>query len=197
MIDRNLPNKLTILRVLMIPIFIIFFVMSFDSKNLIDLFGVYQIELFRLFSAIIFVIASLTDYFDGKLARKYNLVSNFGKLMDPLADKMLVITALLLLTESKEVHFICTLIVILRELMISSIRLIALEQHIVIAASIWGKLKTSTQMIAIVLILFKIYEINRVCYYIAYGLFYISIIFVVISLIDYVVKSKNVFLEKV
>ena len=114
--------------------------------------------------------------------------------MDPLADKMLVITAMILLTESKEIHYLCTLIVVLRELTISSIRLIALEKGIVIAASIWGKLKTATQMVSIVLILFNFYKINDFTYFITYGLFYLSTVFVILSLIDYILKSKEVFL---
>ena len=191
--NKNLPNKLTMSRVIAIPIFIVLFMLSFKSIGVIVLKNNYSIDLFRFFAAIVFVLASITDFFDGYLARKYNLVSNFGKLMDPLADKMLVITALLLLTENKEVHFLCTLIVILRELTISSIRLIALEKNVVIAASIWGKLKTSTQMLAIVLILFNVYKFNDASYLITYGLFYISTAFVVISLIDYIYKSRELF----
>lgn len=197
MIDKNLPNKLTMSRVLAIPVFIVFFM--FESKRIGDLSigDVYRIDIFRFLAALTFMIASITDYFDGMLARKYNLISNFGKLMDPLADKILVITALMLLTENKEIHFLCTLIVVLRELMISSIRLIALEQNVVIAASIWGKLKTSTQMIALVLMLLKIQDINNICFYIVYGLFYISMALVVVSLVDYVIKSKDIFIKKV
>ena len=187
----NLPNKLTLSRVIAIPIFIVFFVMGTLNKDVAN----NGINIYRAISASIFVVASITDYFDGKIARKRHLITNFGKLMDPLADKMLVITAMLLLTESKEIHYLCTLIVVLRELTISSIRLIALEKGIVIAASIWGKLKTSTQMVSLVLILFNFYKINELAYYLAYGLFYISTIFVIISLIDYVIKSKEVFLS--
>ena len=194
MIDKSLPNKLTMSRVVAIPIFIVLFMLSFKNIGSINI-GVYSIDIFRFLAAIVFVIASITDYFDGKLARKYNLISNFGKLMDPLADKMLVVTALLLLTESREVHFLCTLIVVLRELTISSIRLIALEKNVVIAASIWGKLKTSTQMIALVMILFNLHTINKPLYFITFTVFYISTAFVIISLVDYVIKSKNLFIE--
>lgn len=187
----NLPNKLTLSRVIAIPIFIIFFVIGMKNEHIISL--IMKIDLFRLFSAIIFVVASITDYFDGKIAREQNLVTDFGKLLDPLADKMLVITALILLTENKEVNYLCTLIVVLRELTISSIRLVALERGIVISASIWGKLKTASQMVAIILILFNFYTINNFCYYLTYGIFYISILFVIISLIDYIWKSRDVF----
>ena len=187
----NLPNKLTLSRVIAIPIFIIFFVIGMKNEHIISL--IMKIDLFRLFAAIIFVAASITDYFDGKIAREQNLVTDFGKLLDPLADKMLVITALILLTENKEVNYLCTLIVVLRELTISSIRLVALERGIVIAASIWGKLKTASQMVAIILILFNFYTINNFCYYLTYGIFYISTLFVIISLIDYIWKSRDVF----
>lgn len=188
----NLPNKLTLSRVIAIPIFIVFFVLGMNNQRPISLFGI-SIDLYRLIAAIIFVAASITDYFDGKIAREQNLVTDFGKLLDPLADKMLVVTALILLTENKEVHYLCTLIVVLRELAISSIRLVALERGIVIAASIWGKLKTATQMVALVLILFNFYSINMACYYFTYGLFYLSTAFVIISLADYIIKSKEVF----
>lgn len=194
MIDKNLPNKLTMSRVIAIPVFIVLFMLSFKNIGTINI-GSYSIDIFRFLAALVFVIASITDYFDGKLARKYNLISNFGKLMDPLADKMLVVTALLLLTESREVHFLCTLVVVLRELTISSIRLIALEKNVVIAASIWGKLKTASQMVAIVMILFNLHTISTVMYYVVFTIFYISTAFVIISLIDYIIKSKESFIE--
>lgn len=187
----NLPNKLTLSRVIAIPFFIVFFIIGIENRYIIN--SIISIDFYRLLAALIFVIASITDYYDGKIARKYNIITNFGKLMDPLADKMLVVTALLLLTETKEVHYLCTLVVVLRELTISSIRLVALEKGIVIAASIWGKLKTSSQMIALVLILFKAYTINNVFNVMTYIIFYISTAFVVISLIDYIIKSKGVF----
>lgn len=187
----NLPNKLTMSRVIAIPIFIVFFVLGTLHQDISN----NGINIYRAIAAAIFVAASITDYFDGKIAREKNLITNFGKLMDPLADKMLVITAMILLTESKEVNYLCTLIVVLRELTISSIRLIALEKGIVIAASIWGKLKTATQMVSLVLILFNFYKINSLAYYLTYGLFYLSTLFVIISLIDYIVKSKEVFLS--
>lgn len=194
MIDKNLPNKLTMSRVIAIPVFIVLFMLSFRNIGSINI-GTYSIDIFRFLAALVFILASITDYFDGKLARKYNLISNFGKLMDPLADKMLVVTALLLLTESREVHFLCTLVVVLRELTISSIRLIALEKNVVIAASIWGKLKTASQMAALVMILFNLYTINKLLYFITIAIFYISTAFVIISLVDYIVKSKELFVE--
>lgn len=174
--NKNLPNELTMLRVICVPVFVIMLLLN----N-------------RYTAAIIFVLASLTDYLDGILARKFHCESNFGKLMDPLADKILVAAALICLTKTGEIYYICTLIVIIREFAISSIRLVALEKGMVIAASYWGKFKTASQMISIVMILFKFYEVNSICFYITYGLFYISTVLVVISLIDYIYKSRELF----
>ena len=192
MIKMNLPNKLTMLRVFLIPIFILLFIFDFDTTFSFSFIN-YNITLNRFLSALIFVCASITDYFDGMIARKYNLITNFGKLMDPLADKMLVITALILFTNVGEVNYLITLIVVLREIIISSIRLVAVEQNLVIAASKLGKIKTATQMIAIVLLLFNVHKVNTMCYYIVYFILYFSTFFVVVSLIDYIVKNKNVF----
>lgn len=191
----NLPNKLTMFRVFCIPAFAVLFLLSISYEKSLPEWTNFTINWYRIFAAIVFVVASITDYFDGKIAREQNLVTNFGKLMDPLADKMLVVTALMCLLYNNEVNFICVLIVVLRELIISSIRLIALERGIVIAASYWGKLKTATQMIAIVLLLFDVCIIGFWPCIIAEGLFYISTIFCVISLIDYIIKSKEVFLS--
>lgn len=191
----NLPNKLTMFRVFCIPIFAILFLHAIHLEKILPVRTNFTINWYRIFAAIVFVIASITDYFDGKIAREQNLVTNFGKLMDPLADKMLVITALMCLSYNGEVNFICVLIVVLRELIISSIRLIALERGIVIAASYWGKLKTATQMIAIVLLLFNVCKLGFWPCIITEGLFYISTVFCVISLIDYIIKSKEVFLS--
>lgn len=193
----NLPNKLTMLRVLMIPVFIVLFILAENYKVTYMLHdpNSYTFNFYRFFAALVFVLASITDYFDGKIARKYNLITNFGKLMDPLADKMLVITALIMLTHAGEINYICTLIVVLREIAISSIRLVALEKGEVIAASIWGKYKTATQMIAIVLILFDVCALGFWPCFIAEGLFYISTILVVISLIDYAWKARKLFVS--
>lgn len=193
----NLPNKLTMLRVIMIPVFVILFILSekYAKEVMPQDPNSYTFNIYRFLAAVVFVLASVTDYFDGKIARKYNLITNFGKLMDPLADKMLVITALILLSSTGEVNYLCTLIVVLREIAISSIRLVALEKGEVIAASMWGKYKTATQMISIVLILFNVCALGFWPCFLTYGLFYISTILVVISLIDYIIKSKNVFLS--
>lgn len=191
---KNLPNKLTVLRILLIPLFIITFIFSYNNNFEINI-SYYYCDIYRFISAIIFLVASITDYFDGYLARKYNVVSNFGKLMDPLADKMIVITALILLTNTKEIHYLCTLIIVLREITISSIRLVALEQNVLISASKSGKIKTATQMIALVLILFDVHRLNYHLEVIVYAIFYFSFSFVIISFIDYIIKSRKVFLK--
>lgn len=190
----NLPNKLTIIRVLLVPVFIILFLISKNDTDVIN-FGNYNISVFRLLSLIIFIIASVTDYFDGVIARKYNLITNFGKLMDPLADKILVVSALMLLSDIKLFSVVFVIIVVIREISISAIRLVALEQGTVVAASKLGKYKTATQMIAVVLFLANVQTINIIFYFFVYFVFYLSEFFVIISFIDYIVKNKNAILS--
>lgn len=190
----NLPNKLTIIRVLLVPVFIIFFLLSKNDINIIY-FNNYNISVFRLFALIVFIIASITDYFDGVIARKYNLITNFGKLMDPLADKILVVSALMLLSDIKLFSVVFVIIVVIREISISAIRLVALEQGTVVAASKLGKYKTATQMIAVVLFLANVQTINLIFYFLVYFVFYLSEFFVIISFIDYIVKNKNAILS--
>ena len=192
----NLPNKLTVLRVFMVPIFIFLFLLSSGKiypmtiSTLSYEFG-YTIDLFRLLSAIVFLIASVTDFFDGYIARKYNLITNFGKLLDPLADKILVLSSLMLLSANGEIHIVWIIIVAVREISISAIRLVCLEQGNVVAASIYGKYKTAIQMIFIVLMLFNIHTISSAAFLITYILFVVSEILVVVSFVDYIYKNKN------
>ena len=138
----NLPNKLTVLRIILVPVFLAF--IYIDS-----------IPLHFLWAAIVFAAASLTDMLDGKIARKRNLITTFGKFLDPLADKILVIAALAVFVELPEVQMsaIPLVIIITREFMVSGMRLLAAEDGVVIAAGIWGKLKTAFTMAAIVVIL--------------------------------------------
>lgn len=138
----NLPNKLTVLRVILVPVFMAFIYLD-------------MIPLHFLWAAIIFAAASLTDMLDGKIARKRNLITTFGKFLDPLADKILVIAALAVFVELPEVQMsaIPLVIIITREFVVSGMRLLAAEDGVVIAAGIWGKLKTAFTMVAIVVIL--------------------------------------------
>ena len=137
----NLPNKLTVLRVIMIPFFVVFM--------LTDLGGVYS----NYIALVIFCVASLTDMLDGKIARKYNLVTNFGKFMDPLADKLLVSSAMICLVSMGKLPAWIVIVIISREFIISGFRLVASDSGIVIAASYWGKFKTVSQMFMIIFLI--------------------------------------------
>ena len=173
----NLPNKLTVLRVLMIPFFVAF--LLYDITGPAD----------KWIALVLFCVASLTDMLDGKIARKYNLVTNFGKFMDPLADKLLVCTALICLTAMGRLNVIVTVIIIAREFIISGFRLVASDNGIVIAASYWGKFKTVSHMALIILLIadfggiFKDIEAVLVC---------VALALTIISLVDYIWKNKQV-----
>ena len=175
----NLPNKLTILRMCMIPFFVLFMECTiFPGAD-------------KYIALAIFVVASITDTLDGKIARKYNLVTNFGKFMDPLADKLLVCSALICLTNVIPKWIV--IIIISRELIISGFRTIAADNGIVIAASYWGKIKTVCQM---VMIIWLILDLNFSLYTIVgQALVYVSLILTIISLVDYLMKNKDVLKE--
>ena len=174
----NLPNKLTIFRVILIPFFIIaLLVPGIPAGNWIAL--------------AIFIVASLTDLLDGKIARKYNLVTNFGKFMDPLADKLLVCSALICLVELSRIPSWMVVIIIAREFTISGFRLIAADNGVVIAASYWGKFKTTFQMIAVCLMIANIPVLTLLTTVITW----IAVVLTVVSLVDYLVKNKDVMKE--
>lgn len=176
----NSPNKLTVLRVILIP----FFVVSLMIEN-----GANQT--FRYVAAAIFIIASLTDMLDGKIARKYNLVTNFGKFMDPLADKLLVCSALICLIQLGQLPAWMVIIIVSREFIISGFRLVAAEQGIVIAASYWGKFKTTFQMIAVVLMILNFEALSVVTLICTWA----ALILTIISLVDYIAKNHKVLTE--
>ena len=143
----------------------------------------------RYISLVIFVAASVTDWFDGKIARKYNLVTNFGKFMDPLADKLLVCSAMICFIELDKLPAWIVIIIIGREFIISGFRLIAAENGVVIAANYWGKFKTASQMVMIILLLA---DLGGVFDTLAQIFIWISLALTVISLITYIVQNKNV-----
>lgn len=178
----NLPNKLTILRVILIPFFVVFLLYP-------DL-----TEYSNYIAAAIFIAASLTDLLDGKIARKYGLVTNFGKFMDPLADKLLVCAAMVCLIERGMLASWIVIIIISREFIISGFRLVASDNGIVIAASYWGKFKTTFQMLMIIVLILDL----DLPYYDLLGqaLTYIALVLTVISLIDYIAKNKDVLKEQ-
>ena len=176
----NLPNKLTVLRVCMIPFFVVMLLLN-GGEN----------QTYRYIAAAIFIVASLTDMLDGKIARKYNLVTTFGKFMDPLADKRLVCSALICLVDLKQLPAWMVIVIISREFIISGFRLVASDNGIVIAASYWGKFKTTFQMISVILLIVRIPELTvltQVCVWTA-------LVLTVISLVDYIAKNHKVLTE--
>ena len=177
----NLPNKLTILRTIMIPVFLIFlYIPGLGMTG-------------DVLAAAIFVLASFTDLLDGKIARKYNLVTNFGKFMDPLADKLLVCSALIALVDLNRIPAWVVIIIIAREFIISGFRLIASDNGVVIAASYWGKVKTTFQMIMIILLILNIdYPYSNIVNMV---IMYIALAHTIISLLDYIIKNYKVFID--
>ncbi|MDO5156619.1 MAG: CDP-diacylglycerol--glycerol-3-phosphate 3-phosphatidyltransferase [Eubacteriales bacterium] len=182
----NLPNKLTILRTLLIPFFLVVLLwQSVPYGNWIALF--------------IFIIASLTDMLDGKIARKYNLVTNFGKFMDPLADKLLVTSALIAFIELERISAWIVIIIIAREFIISGFRTVAADNGIVIAAGIWGKMKTAEQMVMICILIADFgslfTEYASAIHMFENTLIYIALILTIVSMIDYLAHNKGVLSE--
>lgn len=174
----NLPNKLTVLRVIMIPFFILFLLSEIGGNA-----G-------KWVALVLFIIAALTDFFDGKIARKYNLITNFGKFMDPLADKLLVCSALICFVELGKLPAWMVIIIISREFIISGFRLIAADNGVVIAASYWGKFKTTFQMGMIVLLIADLP--GKGMDYLTKGITWAAFGLTVISLADYLMKNWNV-----
>ncbi len=175
----NLPNKLTVLRVILVPFYVFFYLTA-------DHFG----PSFRYIALVIFIIASLTDMLDGKIARKHNLVTTFGKFMDPLADKLLVCSALICFIPKGRIPTVVVLIIIAREFIISGFRLVAAEKGSVIAAGIWGKWKTAVTMITIILMIpdfggTAVHIVEQI-------LIYLSLALTIISLCDYLYHNRSI-----
>ena len=166
------------MRVILIPFFVFFLLSPYFPA-----YGNY-------IAVAIFIVASLTDMLDGKIARKYNLVTNFGKFMDPLADKLLVCSAMICLIELDRLAAWIVIVIISREFIISGFRLIAADNGVVIAASYWGKFKTASQMVTVILLVLNIQ--NTVFTVLGTVFIYISLVLTVVSLIDYIAKNKEV-----
>lgn len=173
----NTPNKLTVGRMIMVPFLVLFLLTGWGG------------EANRYISLAIFVIASVTDWFDGYLARKHHLVTNFGKFMDPLADKLLVCSAMICLIELERLPAWIVIIIIAREFIISGFRLIAAENGIVIAANYWGKFKTVSQMVMIILLLLHFGGVFAVLEQI---FIWLSLALTVISLMTYIWQNRSV-----
>lgn len=173
----NLPNKLTIARMCMVPLFMIALMMNTPAS--------------RLIATVIFALASLTDMLDGQIARKYNMVTNFGKLMDPLADKVLTAAAMICLVELGDLAAWIAVVIIFREYLITGLRSVAASENIVVAANIWGKVKTVCQMIALMLLMVKPQIIDLCGINIGLWLIYVAVALTIYSGLDYVLKLNK------
>lgn len=171
----NLANKITLFRVLMVPVFVLVFYLESPGPT--------------YFSAVIFIVASLTDTLDGYIARSRNLVTNFGKFVDPLADKVLTSAALILLVGSGKIPSWIVILIITREFAISGFRIIAASEGVTIAASPWGKMKTITQLIAIILLLLDNYPFNMTGIAVDHIMLYLALVFTIVSGVDYIKRN--------
>ena len=188
--NMNLPNKLTIFRMILIVPFVLLLLRGNGGW-----FGQLSEETGKLVDYIalaIFVIASLTDLIDGKIARKYNLVTNFGKFMDPLADKLLVSAAMIALVELNRIPAWVVIIIISREFIISGFRLVASDNNVVIAAGYWGKFKTVFLMVMVCLMIADIPGLQVLTNVIMW----IALALTIISMVDYLLKNKDVMREQ-
>ena len=194
----NLPNRLTTIRLVSVPLFIIVYLIPYQSLGI-------EIPVFQILSTslsvldivlfLIFALSALTDYLDGYIARKHHLVTTFGKFIDPIADKLIVNTALLLLASSQDIHIIIPIIMISRDTIVDAIRLVASQKNIVLAASYLGKAKTMTQMIAICLLL-----LNNIVF--AYWhipmdqiMIWLATVISFVSGVDYFMKNRQYIME--
>lgn len=190
----NLPNKLTVFRIILIPVFIIVLALNIPGGR-VELLGT-SIPWAQVLAAVIFIVASLTDLLDGKIARKYHLVSNFGKFADPLADKMLVMTAFIFLVELAKVPAWAVAIIVCRELAVTGLRLLIVEEDgEVMAAAMPGKIKTTTQMLAIILLLLNNIGFSALGFPLALIMFYICVFFTIYSGADYFIQNRSIFAD--
>lgn len=173
--EMNLANKLTVFRVILVPFFVFFMLTEYLPYS-------------RIIGLVIFVVATITDHFDGAIARKYNMITSFGKFMDPIADKLLISSALICLTALGEIPAWAVIVIILREFAVSGVRLVASDNGSVIAASSWGKAKTVAQMVMIIIYLLNIPALSLL----ADVVMYVAVALTVISMVDYIVKNKSV-----
>ena len=187
----NLPNKLTVFRVILIIPFVLLLLGGYAQWDWFTAVFGGILEYTDYIALAIFIIASLTDLLDGKIARKYNLVTNFGKFMDPLADKLLVCAALICLIELQRIPAWIVIIIISREFIISGFRLVAADNRVVIAASYWGKFKTTFQMVMVCLMIANIDALAVLTQIIMW----IAVALTVVSLMDYLAKNKGVLLN--
>lgn len=195
----NLPNKITTLRMILVVFVATFLLLPSEWFMTIPYIDV---SLNFFIAWILFIIASLSDMLDGKIARKYNMVTDYGKFMDPIADKLLVNTTLIILASYGpiRVNVICVIIMIARDIVVDAVRLNAMRKNVVVAANIFGKLKTVFQMVAIILIMVNDFNLDSLLhlnnnYYLGQLFMYVATLTSLISGIIYVIQNRNVFLE--
>lgn len=194
----NLPNKLTLTRVLLVPVLIFIYMFPYDIIGIeikTYTFLNANVSIINIIVLLVFIAASITDYYDGKIAREEKLITTFGKFADPIADKLLVNTILLLLASNQSINIIIPILLISRDTIVDAIRLVAANQQVVIAASPLGKLKTVVQMIGVVLLLLNNFPFSYYNIPIDQIAIWVAVVISIVSGVDYFMKSKKMLTE--
>lgn len=194
----NLPNKLTVIRVLLVPLLILVYMFPYDTTGInVPVYHILDtdISLVNIIILVIFIVASITDYFDGRIARSKKLITTFGKFADPIADKLLVNTIFLLLASDGKINIIIPIIMISRDTIVDAIKMSAASKQVVVAASKLGKLKTVSQMIALCFLLVNNFPFSVLGIDLATILAWIASVISVISGIDYFIKNREMLME--
>lgn len=190
----NIANRLTIARIVMIPLFLLMMCFPKDTLGMVNVFHS-NLSVSWVLAMIIFMIASITDFLDGYLARKYHLITNFGKFADPLADKLLVMTAFITLVGAGVIPMWIVAVIVCRELAVTGLRLLLVNDGEVLAAAWPGKVKTATQMLAIIFLLIDDFPVKGLPFSIGTILLYVCLVATVYSGVDYFIKNKHVFAD--
>lgn len=190
----NIANRLTIARIVMIPLFLLMMCFPKDALGMVSVLHS-NLSVSWLLAMIIFTIASITDFLDGYLARKYHLITNFGKFADPLADKLLVMTAFITLVGAGVIPMWIVAVIVCRELAVTGLRLLLVNDGEVLAAAWPGKVKTATQMLAIIFLLIDDFPVKGLAFSIGTILLYVCLVATVYSGVDYFIKNKHVFAD--